>query len=228
MNIRAFAESLPKEFYIWGTLNSMPYDFRRYAEVLEHVQGMTTPSNMHLLNLAVQQLGPAECYLEVGTWRGATLIGALLGNDAYGVAIDNDTMDEHDGDKRSSMDVWIDNVERFEMTDRAGYIDGEIPSVWGGLLLQGVMRQRKVGVYFFDGDKSTEQAAWEGIEGALPFLSSEALIVLDDANEINIRLAASKLCAAYPQHAFKILDIPTPGNCWPMWWNGVIAIAWKA
>lgn len=104
MNIRAFAESLPKEYYKWGSFNAMPYDFRRYAEVLDSVQGMTTPSNMHLLNLAVQQLAPDECYLEVGTWRGATLIGALLGNEGFGYAIDNDTMDEHDGDDKSSQE----------------------------------------------------------------------------------------------------------------------------
>lgn len=223
MNIRAFAECLPKEYYKWGTLNSIPYDFRRYADVLEHVQGMTTPSNMHLLNLACQQLTPGECYLEVGTWRGSTLIGALLGNDAQGVAIDNDTMDEHDGDDRSSRDVWRENIERFGMTGRAGYVNDSVPHVWDVFA-----RNIPIGVYLFDGDKSTEQAAWEGVEGVLPFLANEALIVLDDANEINIRIVASKLCAKYPQHAFKILDIPTPGNCWPMWWDGVIVIAWKA
>lgn len=222
MNIRAFAEALPSQFYKWGTFNAVPYELRRYAEVLDSVQGMTTPSNMHLLNLAVQHLGPDECYLEVGTWRGATLIGALLGNEAFGRAIDNDTMDEHDGDTRSSQAVWRENVERFNMRSRTYYTDGAVPEIWRSI------DPSPIGVYLFDGDKSTEEAAWDGLEGALPFLASEALIVLDDANEINIRMAAHYLCTRYPQHAYKIIDIPTPGNCWPMWWNGVMVIAWRA
>jgi protein O-GlcNAc transferase len=221
MNIRAFVEALPAAYWQWGTLNAVPYELRRYAEVLGCVQGMTTPSNMHLLNLAVQQLAPNECYLEVGTWRGATLIGALLGNTAQGVAIDDDTMDDHDEDTEKSWDVCGRNLAEFEITSRVHQINGSVPAVWEGLQVP------PVGVYLFDGDKSTAEAAWEGLIGVLPFLSSEALIVLDDANEINIRMAAHELCTRYPQHVFKMIDIPTPGNCWPMWWNGIMVLGWR-
>jgi hypothetical protein len=223
MNIRAWAHALPAEYYKWGTFSAVPYELRRYADVLEHVQGMTTPSTMHLLNVACQHLAPGECYLEVGTWRGATLIGALLGNSAYGVAIDNDTMDEHDGDDRSSYAVWSDNIAHFAMGHRAQYVDGSVPEVWAG----GLPPDQNVGVYLFDGDKSTPEAAYAGLVGVLPFLANEALIVVDDANEMNIRLAVGELERATQGHALKVLDIPTPGNCWPMWWNGVIALAWQ-
>lgn len=223
MNIRAFAEALPAEFYVWGSLNAIPYDVRRYADVLETTQGMTTPSTMHLLNLAVRHMAPDECYLEVGTWRGATLIGALLGNDyVRGIAIDDDSMDEHDGDDRSSQAVWYENIEQFNMGHRAQYVNGIVPAIWETLKLP-----MPIGVYLFDGDKSTDEAAYAGIVGALPFLADEALIFLDDTNDVHIRMAAWKLCANYPRNAIKILDLPTPGNCWPMFWNGIMAIAWK-
>jgi hypothetical protein len=185
---------------------------------------MTTPSTMHLLNLAVRHLAADECYLEVGTWRGATLIGALLGNEALGMAIDNDTMDEHDGDGRSSQAVWRENVELFGMHGRVRYVDNAVPAAWETLHeVLGV----PVGVYLFDGDKSTEEAAYAGLEGVIPFLASEALIFVDDANEITIRKAVHKLCTAHSHHAIKLLDISLPGNCWPCFWNGIIAIGWK-
>ncbi len=85
----------------------------------------------------------------------------------------------------------------------------------------------RCGVYLFDGDKSTDESAYAGLSGVIPFLADEALIFVDDANEINIRRAVHRLERAYPEHATKILDIPTPGNCWPCFWNGIIAIAWK-
>lgn len=224
MNIRAFAESLPREFWQWGSFNAYPRVPLPYIEVLDKVQGMTTPTNMHLLNCAVRHMEEDECYLEVGTWRGATLIGALLNNTAHGIAIDNDSMDEHDGDERSSQEVWRENVAHFGLTDRTHYVNSSVPEVWAK---PGILDGGLAGVYLFDGDKATDEAAYEGISGALPFLAREALIILDDANDIHIRAAAGKLCATYPTHAYKIIDFPTPGNCWPCWWNGVMAIAWR-
>ena len=148
MNIHAWAERMPKEFWQWGSVNAYPRNAERYCAVLDSVQGMTTPSTMHLLNLAAQHMGPNECYLEVGTWRGATLIGALLGNDAYGVAIDDDSMNEHDGDERKSEDVWYKNVMAHDLIILAQYINGSVPSVFEPLDIQW-----PIGVYFFDGDK---------------------------------------------------------------------------
>ncbi len=222
MNIRAFADALDSAFHGWGKLNAYPRVPLPYIEVLEEVQGMTTPSTMHLLNLAVQHMDANECYMEVGTWRGSTLIGALLGNDAFGIAIDDDTMNEHDGDTRSSQQVWRENVARFGLADRVEYVDCSVPAVWSELGLR-----TPAGVYLFDGDKSTEDAAYAGLVGALPFLADEALIFVDDANEIAIRMAVHKLERAYPDNAIKIIDIPTPGNCWPCFWNGIMVIAWK-
>ncbi len=222
MNIRAWAATLDHEFYMWGGVNAYPRFPDPYCAVLDSVQGMTTPSTMHLLNLAVQFMAPNECYLEVGTWRGATLIGALLGNDALGIAIDDDSMNEHDNDERESREVWYDNVFKFDIGARAEYVNGSVPSVWNEIGLRS-----NVGVYLFDGDKSTKDAAYEGLSGVIPFLADEALIFVDDANEITIRLAVHKLEHAYPKQLVKILDIPTPGNCWPCFWNGIMALAWK-
>lgn len=222
MDIRKWAGMLKDEFYSWGNVNPAPWDLYRYKDVHLNVQGMTTPSNMHLLNLAVRCMEPNECYLEVGTWRGKTLIGALLGNDGEGVAIDNDSMDEHDGDTRSSQDVWRENVAAFGMTRRTQYVDASVPAVWETMRLR-----KRAGVYLFDGDKSTADAAYEGLAGVIPFLADEALIFVDDANELNIRMAVDRVCKQHRDNLHTLADIPTPGNCWPMLWNGVMILAWK-
>ena len=224
MNIRAWADSLPKHFFAWGSVNAYPRNAERFCAVMDSVQGMTTPSNMLMLNLAVQCMKPGEIYLEVGTWRGATLIGALLDNKkATGFAIDNDTMNDHDGDDRSSQDVWRENLERFGLAHQAFYIDGSVPEVWS----RPGLAHNPVGVYFFDGDKSTPEAAYDGLAGVLPFLADEALILIDDANEMNIALAAAKLERENPKQLMRLLWLPTPGNCWTCFWDGVMALAFK-
>jgi predicted O-methyltransferase YrrM len=183
---------------------------------------MTTPSTMELLNAACRHLGPGECYLEVGTWRGATLIGALLGNDAVGYAIDNDAMIEHNGDQQQSRDVWRRNVKRHGVASRAHYVDASTPGVYEHNPTEGM----PVGLFFYDGDKSSDDAAYDSLSGALILLADEAIIVIDDANDMHIRAAVSRLMARYPKNAYKIIDFPTPGNGWASWWNGIMVIAW--
>ena len=107
----------------------------------------------------------------------------------------------------------------------ATYIDGSVPEVWSRPYL--AMGNRPVGVYFFDGDKSTPEAAYDGLAGVLPFLADEALILIDDANEMNIALAAAKLERENPKQLMRLLWLPTPGNCWTCFWDGVMALAFK-
>lgn len=227
MNIQRFIQKAPDEFYAWGSLTAYPRDALRYVEVLDRVQGMTTPSTMHLLNYAVQCMDEGECYLEVGTWRGATLIGALLGNKAHGYAIDNGSMTEHNGDERSSQEVWAENIEQFGMTNRAAYINGSVPQAFEQLIIShDPLTLPQIGVYFFDGDKSTTEAAYQGLVGVVPFLADHALLICDDANTTQIREATYWFCHQYRDKALKVLDLPTPGNTWPSFWNGLIVIAW--
>jgi hypothetical protein len=53
----------------------------RFAEVLESVPGLARPNNLALLNIAARCVEPGETYVEVGAFRGSSLIGAMLGND---------------------------------------------------------------------------------------------------------------------------------------------------
>lgn len=222
MNIGRFAEELPAHYYAWGALNAYPRDPLRYIEILDHVQGMTTPSTMHLLNFAVACLDEGECYLEVGTWRGATFIGAMMGNEAQGYAIDNDTMDGHNKDDRRSRGVWQENIERSGLSERSHYVEGTTPDVFEGLRLP------PVGVFLYDGAKDTTEEVLAALNAAIPFLSRFALILLDDANVVQIRRAAYLFCHQQHGQTVKLFDFPTPSNCWPSFWNGLIAIAWGA
>jgi protein O-GlcNAc transferase len=218
VDIKRFLTELPDEYYAWGTLCGQPRDMLRYVEVLDRVQAMTTPATMHLLNYAVGCLDTDEAYLEVGTWRGATLIGALLGRDAPAYAIDDSSMTEFDTDERPSADVWQENVEEFGVS--ATYIPGRVPDILPSLDLP------PVGVYLFDGDKATVAAARAGLEGVVPLLAPRALLICDDANTPQIREAAFWFCHRHRDRATKILDLPTPGNTWPSFWNGLLVIAW--
>jgi hypothetical protein len=225
MDTDRFFKALPPRYYAWATVFAYPRTAEPYCRILDSVQGMTTPSVMQLLSTAVECLEPGECYLEVGTWRGATFLGALVDNPGvHGYAIDDDTMNDHDKDERPSADVWRENIETFGIADRAHYITGSTPSVWGR---SNLTDGRPVGVYLFDGDKSTPEAALDGLMGVAPFLADTALIVIDDANTRQIRIAAMNFIRRHLRHSLILMDLPTPGNCWSGFWNGLLVLGWS-
>lgn len=223
MNIERFIRDLPDQYYSWSSLAAFPRDPRRFIDVLENVQHMTSPATLQLINFAVACMDAGEVYLEVGAWRGATTIGALIGNTARGYAIDNDSMDDHDKDDRKSADVWKENIKKFNLGRRATYINASAPEVFERKDLLG---GSPAGVFLFDGDKRTPDVAYKALMGAVPFLSPRAVILVDDANTPQIREAAFWFCHHYRTYACKMLDLPTPGNCWPVFWNGLIVIGW--
>ena len=78
MDLEAFQAKLAGLF--GGDLRAdHPVD-RRFRDVLADVPGMATEHKLALLNLAAAHLGPGEAYLEVGSFKGLSLIGAMLGN----------------------------------------------------------------------------------------------------------------------------------------------------
>src|SRR5262245_50545117 len=168
MNLSTFGAGLLDRFYAWNTACPYPREPKPFCDLLDRVLSMTTPSTLQLLNYAVSCMEGNECYLEVGTWRGGTLAGSPMGHTARGYAIDNGDveMSKHSGDKRADRDVWEENMAREGLTSRATYIEGETPSIWDHM-----PALPPVGVFFYDGDKRTADAAITGIGGALTFLA---------------------------------------------------------
>ena len=228
MDLNAFLTQIKREFYpVVGGITSYPRDPYRYVKVLDTVPAMTSPNVMHILNCAVQNMGDGEIYLEVGAWRGGTFIGALLNTDRHGIAIDDDSMiglDNNHIDDRRNSDVWRENVAAFGLTEQATFVNGRVPEVWEE---PNLTNDQRIGVYFFDGDKTNVDTVIAGLAGVVPYLAPQALIVLDDANMPEIRIAAHAFMSAYHDRTITVLDFPSPSNTWIAGaWNGLRGIGW--
>ena len=66
---------------------------RRFDDVIEGIPNLATENVLALLNLAASLLAPGESYVEVGSFYGASLIGAMRGNEGDFVAIDRFSFD---------------------------------------------------------------------------------------------------------------------------------------
>ena len=90
MNVESFLEQLPREFDDFPR-SERPRELR-FAEVLEAVPGLAQPNNLTLLNIAARCLDEGEAYVEVGAYRGTSLIAAMFDNTGDFFALDNWSM----------------------------------------------------------------------------------------------------------------------------------------
>jgi predicted O-methyltransferase YrrM len=187
----------------------------RFAEVLEAVPGLARENNLALLNLAASRLEAGESYVEVGSYRGTSLIAALLGNDGRDVVgIDDFSLGEGSRERLEA------NLERFGLGGRATILEGDAFE----LLRTGALGDRRAGVYYYDGGHSYEQQL-DGLRLAEPYLSSPALVIVDDTDWDRVAAATRDYLAAQPR-ARLLLEVAGTDGGQPWWWEGLQLIAW--
>jgi len=214
VDVDRFVAELPGRFENYPE-SELPTD-PRFAEVLEQVPGLARPNNLALINLAASLLEPGESYVEVGTFRGTSLISALLDNDGDFVGIDDFSMG--DGN-REQLDA---NLERFGLTGRATVVEGDAFDV----LPAGALGERKVGVYYYDAAHDYRSQV-EGLRMVQPWLAPRAMLLVDDTDWEDVGRATRDYVAAQPR-ARLVLELPGDDEGRPQWWKGMMALGWEA
>ena len=211
MEADRFARQLPKLFARYPR-SRHPRD-RRFAAILEEVGGLARENNLALLNLAASLLGPGESYVEVGSFKGLSLIAAMLGNAGDFVGIDDFSLG---GGSRRRLD---ENLRRHGLT---GYtiLEGDAFR----LLRQGALGDRRVGVYYYDAAHDY-RSQLRGLRLIEPYLSDDALLIVDDTDWDQVARAMRDYLAGQPRaERLVLLDGKDRGQPW--WWEGVQILRW--
>jgi predicted O-methyltransferase YrrM len=192
-------------------------DTSRFAEILEAVPGLATPNTLAVVNLAARCLAPGESYVEVGTFRGTSLVAAMHGNEHAGfAALDNWSFDEAD---RPQLEA---NLERFGLTGRAELLEGDAFETLRSAALSG----HAVGAYYYDNGHEYEQQL-DGLRLVEPHLTSPALLVVDDSDWERVARAVDDYVAAQPRarEIYRADGGDAPGGS-PDWWKGMRVLRW--
>ena len=175
MDTKAFLAALDGAFDGRPELG-VPLD-PRYAAVADDVTGFTTPAELAVLNLAARMLPEGEAYLEVGTFKGRSLCGALVDapHRRY-VAVEN--FMEFGMLGAEARRELVGNLERYA-GDRndVRLLEGDCFK----LLARPDAVGEPVGVYFYDG-AHTGMAHYLALGVVEPLLADEALVLVDDAS----------------------------------------------
>jgi predicted O-methyltransferase YrrM len=189
---------------------------RDLADILTHVEGMATENKLKLLSLAAASLDPDEVYVEVGSFRGASLIAAARNNrDVRIFACDN--FSQFDG----AADVLRDNLARHAPGARVYFFDMEFRE----FLIRAPWQPARIGAFFYDG-RHFFADQYDALALAAPHFAHDALIIIDDTNKTAVR-TANVLFARKTKCLERVLDVTTPSNKSPTWWNGVQVFRWR-
>jgi predicted O-methyltransferase YrrM len=187
---------------------------QRFAPILEAVGGLARENNLALLNLAASCLGPGESYVEVGSFKGLSLIAAMLGNTGDFVGIDNFSLG---GGSRRLLEA---NLRRHGLSGHTVF-EGDAFT----LLRRGVLGDRRVGVYYYDAAHDY-RSQLRGLRLIEPYLVDDALLIVDDTDWEQVARAMRDYLAGQPRAELAVkLDGKDLGQPW--WWEGVHVLRWR-
>jgi predicted O-methyltransferase YrrM len=213
----AFAAALDGLF-VGPLQDGLPRD-GRFASLAEAVTGFCTPAELAVLNLAARMLPAGEAYLEVGTFKGRSLCGALLdAPDRTYLAVENyQEFGMHASSSRAELAL---NLTRH--ADRTVVLhDADCFS----LLTRPRAMPEPIGVYFYDGTHTglTHYLALGVVE---PLLADEALVLVDDASWPMVADATRRYIRRHPGWSV-VRDIRAPREYDPVWANGLLVLAYR-
>ena len=222
MDIERFLAELPRLF---DDFPASPHpDGRRFDDVIGGLPNLAEENVLALLNLAASLLAPGESYVEVGTFYGASLIGAMRGNEGDFVAIEKFSFQpvEWRGRKvpAASREGLEESLRRFG-ADGATILEGDCFQLIEGGALDG----RRVGVYYFDGPHDYDSQL-RGLQSIEPWLADEALLVVDDHDWEEVERATDDYAASQPK-VDSLFVIPGADKGSPQWWEGVAVLGWR-
>jgi predicted O-methyltransferase YrrM len=211
MDARRFVRELPRLFARYPR-SEHPRD-RRFAPILADVGGLACENNLALLNLAASLLEAGESYVEVGSFKGLSLIAAMLGNEGDFVGIDDFSL--RDG-SRALLEA---NLRRYGLAGHT-ILEGDAFE----LLRRRALGDRRVGVYYYDAAHDYRSQV-RGLRLIEPHLTTGALLIVDDTDWPQVARAMRDYLAREPR-AEVLVSLDGRGRGQPWWWEGVTVLRW--
>ncbi len=214
-----------------------------------YLDGMSSPKVRAFLNNLCEREGTR--YLEIGSWKGSTLISALYANEQMvdlAIGIDNftefadlgttinlisisqDTLDRRRSpQQKHPRECCRENIDRFlrKPLNLHFYDNDCFSSVFIDALKQH-HPQAHINVYLFDGEH-TESSQYSGFTEYDFILDDTFIAIIDDWNWEEVKVGTRRAFADLRYKVLKEWELPGKGtNDIENWWNGLyVAVVQK-
>ncbi|MBL8799295.1 MAG: class I SAM-dependent methyltransferase [Planctomycetia bacterium] len=202
-----------------------------FADPCPDVTGMASPRKLQLLNLAVSCLPEdgSECYFEVGTYQGKSLIAALLGQRHCSVVACDNFSEFGSSSATDNATTLRANLERHGLADQVRFYAEDFQTLLPRWAAAGLPR---IGVYFYDGAHD-ELSHYAAIRSAETLLADAAVVVIDDWRQApdsqSYAEAGTQRALRESAHDWNVrwvLPARYNGDR-ELWWNGVAVLTFR-
>lgn len=206
---------------LWDNYSTDDHPKDRRMRILrdKRVAGMGVENIRYLTNEMVRRVAQNGVYLEVGTYRGSSLLSAALFNDTTRcIGIDNFSQ----FNKREKNEYALKrNLAKFGRLRNIEFYNKDYREALRELFER--EPHLKVNVYYYDG-KHSYRDQLEGLEVMLPHYAERCIILVDDINWPDPERASEDFLRKNPSFR-TLLKIKTSATPAPNWWNGFQVIA---
>ena len=214
--------------------NLFPKDRRMRILNDKKVDGMSTENIRFLINEVVNKFAKNGVYMEVGVYRGCSLLSAALFNPSTRcIGIDNfskfDFFGVDFGGNEKNEDSFKSNLLKFGNPKNIEFYREDYEESIKNLFSK--EPGLKVVVYYYDGDHSYQNQL-DGLKLIIPYLAEKCILLVDDINDEAVEKAVNDFIKENP--AFKVVfkikteakeRIAKLGRGTEDWWNGFAVIS---
>ena len=196
---------------------SKNYENLSLKNALLKIESMSTYAMGHLINQICKNLSSNQLYLNIGCWKGFSLIAGMIDTSCKVIGVDN--FSQFGGPKNEFLKNFYkykkENIHQFFNEDYKVFFENFKKN------------NKKIDFYFYDGEHSYKNQ-YENLEIADYFLNEGAIIMIDDINFPEVENGSKDFVNKYSSKYDIIKEVKTFNNhCHPSFWNGVMIIRKK-
>ena len=175
------------------------------------IDSMSTYAIGYIINKICQKLDKDENYVNIGVWKGFSLIAGMLNTNClvYG----NDNFSQFDSPKEEFTKKFnlLKNEEKHFFYE-CDYKD---------FFKKYDKLKKSINFYYYDGEHSYKNQ-FENLIIAKDYFKSGTIILVDDVNFKEVEAGTKDFLSKYPNDYRILKDIKTANNhCHPSYWNGL-------
>ena len=179
-----------------------------FLKEISFVPKMSTYAVGAIINYAVRLMSPAHAFVNVGLWRGFTLLAGMVGNETK-QCIGVDNFSQYGGPRDDFLDEFTkykSSKHRFYEMDYIDYFEQ--------------VHSAPIGTFIYDGNHSYEDQ-FLALQLAEPFFCDKCIILIDDINYDEVHQATNDFVKSSSQQYRTLFHQETYCNSHPTFWNGI-------
>lgn len=198
-------------FYENTLVNLNKYEFQKFSKKMKSIEGMSTIANAWIINQIASSLNENQNYVNIGCWKGFSLIAGMINTKCSVFGVDNFAW------KEQGKKEFIENFNKNADTKKHYFYEGDYLK-----FLQDWEKNKKfIDFYFYDGPHSFKDQ-YESLEIGSAFFRSGTIILVDDTNWDEPREATLEFINKRNSNYQLISDLKCSHARHPTYWNGLM------